>query len=71
MIAHLNTVDPNRPSWRHGSIAWRQSYLDSIVGRPVDRLPIDVLIRRLKALALLGLMVAAASLVVLELRSLS
>ncbi len=70
-IAHLNTVDRNRPSWRHGSIAWRQSYLDSIVGRPVDRLPIDVLIRRLKALALLGLMVAAASLVVLELRSVS
>jgi Zn-dependent protease with chaperone function len=47
-ISHLNTVDPTRHSWRHGSIRWRQQYLDSIVGQPVRKLPIDRLIRWLK-----------------------
>lgn len=47
-IAELNTVDPSRHSWRHGSIRWRQRYLASIVGRPLLRLPIDRLVGRLK-----------------------
>jgi STE24 endopeptidase len=47
-IARLNTLDPRRRSWRHGSIAWRQAYLNSIIGRPLDALPIDRFIRRLK-----------------------
>jgi len=58
-IARLNSIAPTRPSWRHGSIAWRRAFLDSIVGRPVANLPIDVLVRRLKILAALILVVAA------------
>ncbi len=46
--AALNGVDPRRRSWRHGSIAWRQRYLADLVGEPVDALPIDRLMRRLK-----------------------
>ena len=58
-IARLNTIAPTRPSWRHGSIAWRKANLDSIVGSPVSNLPIDVLIRWLKTLAALILVLAA------------
>jgi len=47
-IAHLNSIDPERPSWRHGSIAWRVRYLISIIGRPAARLPIDRTIRWIK-----------------------
>ena len=47
-ISHLNAVDPTRHSWRHGSIRWRQRYLDSIVGRPMRKLPIDRMVRWLK-----------------------
>jgi hypothetical protein len=48
LISELNNVDPERPSWRHGSIAWRQRYLMSLIGRPAKRLPIDRLVRQLK-----------------------
>tara|TARA_Y100000589_G_scaffold8325_2_gene7083 strand:- start:6881 stop:8302 length:1422 start_codon:yes stop_codon:yes gene_type:complete len=47
-IALLQAIDPRRRSWRHGSIAWRTEYLQSLIGRPVDGLAIDrtmVLIR--------------------------
>jgi STE24 endopeptidase len=47
-ISQLNTVDPSRHSWRHGSIRWRQRYLDSIVGKPIRGLAIDRLVRWLK-----------------------
>jgi hypothetical protein len=47
-IARLNAVPRRRFSWRHGSIAWRQRYLDSLIGRPLRGLPIDRLVRRLK-----------------------
>jgi Zn-dependent protease with chaperone function len=53
LISELNNVDPERPSWRHGSIAWRQRYLMSLIGRPANRLPIDRLVRRLKVAAAL------------------
>jgi Zn-dependent protease with chaperone function len=33
-VAVLNHVPPERPSWRHGSIAWRQEYLRALVGAP-------------------------------------
>ena len=55
--ARLNGVDPERSSWRHGSIAWRQRHLAGLVGRPVDGLDIDRLMRRLK-LAAIGLLLA-------------
>ena len=59
-IAVMNTVDRHRRSWRHGSIAWRQQYLKSIVGRPVDRLPIDRLMRWIKVITACVLLGALA-----------
>lgn len=47
-ICRLNSINLRRRSWRHGSIAWRMEYLDSIVGRPIRALPIDRQIRRIK-----------------------
>lgn len=47
-IALLSSVAPTRRSWRHGSIAWRQAYLQSIVGRPADGLAIDRQVRWIK-----------------------
>lgn len=40
-VAFLNHVPAERPSWRHGSIAWRRAYLAGIAGRPLDRMAID------------------------------
>jgi STE24 endopeptidase len=63
-IAHLNMIDPHRPSWRHGSIAWRMIYLSSLMGLPADRLPIDRLVKRIKFFAMFVL-IASAGLAVL------
>jgi Zn-dependent protease with chaperone function len=52
-VAYLNHVPPERPSWRHGSIAWRQEYLRSIVGERLDALAIDGLVAVLRWGALL------------------
>ncbi len=52
-VAHMNFVDPDRPSWRHGSIAWRQQYLRSLIGQPLTGLRIDRIVARIKLLALL------------------
>jgi hypothetical protein len=54
-IAELNTVSPERRSWRHGSIAWRQRYLGTLVGKPLESLAIDRLVRRIKRLTLVSL----------------
>ena len=43
-VALLNHVPPSRPSWRHGSIAWRQEYLRTLVGRRCDGFAIDRLV---------------------------
>jgi Zn-dependent protease with chaperone function len=51
-VARFAGVSRERISWRHGSIRWRQAYLERIVGAPANRLPIDRLVGRLKALAL-------------------
>lgn len=56
-VARLNHLPPARRSWRHGSIAWRQAYLRTLVGRPIDGLPIDRQMRWIK-------LAAAASVVV-------
>ncbi len=50
-ICRLNSIDPQRKSWRHGSISWRIEYLESIVGRPLTRLRIDRQILGIKVLA--------------------
>jgi Zn-dependent protease with chaperone function len=66
IIARLNAVDPGRRSWRHGSIAWRQSYLQTLVGLPLRRLPIDRVVRGIKLIALLILIGAVTATVLLE-----
>ena len=40
-VADLNYIPTQRKSWRHGSIAWRQGYLRSLVGQPIDDTSID------------------------------
>lgn len=40
-VAFLNHVPLERPSWRHGSIAWRQGHLRTLVGAPSGALPND------------------------------
>ncbi len=47
-VAEWNGVPPDRPSWRHGSIALRRQRLLNLVGRPVDDLPIDRHVRAIK-----------------------
>jgi Zn-dependent protease with chaperone function len=62
-IARLNAIDPSRHSWRHGSITWRQRYLRSIVGLPLNNLPIDRLIRTIKLWTAAGLAMVACYIV--------
>ena len=47
-VAELNGVNPAAPSWRHGSIRWRQRNLVQLVSLPILRLPIDRTIRWIK-----------------------
>ena len=35
-VAHLNGIDPERPSWRHGSIGQRVRYLDYLIQNPAE-----------------------------------
>lgn len=58
-VAELAHIDPRRPSWRHGSIRWRQANLKAIAGLPVDRLPIDRAVRRIKLATIAAAVVAA------------
>ena len=53
-IADLNHMSARRPSWRHGSIAWRQSYLRTLVGQRVGQLAIDRQVLWIKVLTLCG-----------------
>lgn len=64
-IAELNMVDPHRRSWRHGSIVWRQQYLQSLVGAPQGQLPIDRTVGWIKAAAVAVLVLLGALQVVL------
>lgn len=59
-IAQLNGISPRRPSWRHGSIAWRQQYLSTLAGLPVDQLPIH---RQIRLLQIAGLLLLGLSLI--------
>ncbi|MEM7627768.1 MAG: M48 family metallopeptidase [Planctomycetota bacterium] len=40
-VADLNHITTTRRSWRHGSIAWRQRYLRSLIGQPLAHTPVD------------------------------
>ena len=42
--------------WRHGTIAWRQAYLRSLVGKPIDDADIDRVLLRVKIATLAGLL---------------
>jgi STE24 endopeptidase len=64
-VARHTGVSPHRPSWRHGSIAWRQAYLGGLTGSPVAGLGIDRLIARLKVGVALVL-IAFAVLLILD-----
>ena len=52
-LANLNHIPVHRNTWRHGSIRWRQRYLESIIGQPLHQLAIDDHIFWIKAAALL------------------
>lgn len=60
-VAEGNHQPPARPSWRHGSIAWRQAYLRTLIGRPVLDLPIDRVVRRINIAATAALLTLAAT----------
>ncbi|MGB0766632.1 MAG: M48 family metallopeptidase, partial [Phycisphaeraceae bacterium] len=53
-VSELNHAPVHRKSWRHGSIAWRQDHLRSLVGRPIDRTPVDRVLTRVKIASLAG-----------------
>ncbi len=59
-VARLNHIPPARRSWRHGSIRWRQRYLLSLVGKPLDELRIDRVIRRYQIIAIIGAAIVLA-----------
>lgn len=64
-VAALNGLSARAPSWRHGSIATRQSRLKVLVGRSIHGLPIDRVVRRIQLGAViaiaLGLVISALS----------
>ena len=47
-VALLNHVPPTRPSWRHGSIRWRQDYLGRLAGAAHGALAIHRVVAALK-----------------------
>ena len=59
-VARVNGLAPERHTWRHGSIRWRQQQLQRLIGIPIDRLPIDRRVRLLKRLAASTLLLLAA-----------
>ncbi len=64
-VAMLNGSEPERFSWRHGSIGLRRRRLRALVGAPLDRMWIDAVARRVKlSSAIVG--AAALGLVMVE-----
>lgn len=63
-LNHMATTSKNWRQdlihWRHGTIAWRQAYLRSIVGKPIDDADIDRVLLRVKIATLAGLAIVAA-----------
>lgn len=45
-VAALNHIPARRRAWRHGSIASRAAYLESLAGTPIDACEIDRRVRR-------------------------
>jgi len=64
VVAFANGIPPNRPSFRHGSIASRRRRLERLAGRPKASLPIDRRMRVMQWLIMAALLVTALSLIV-------
>ena len=60
-VAALNGLSPRAPSWRHGSIATRQHKLKEIIGLPINALPIDRAVRRIKLATILAITLSIAA----------
>jgi STE24 endopeptidase len=52
-VAGVNGVALSRFTWRHGSIASRRRHLLTLLDRPIDRLPIDRLVRVIEVVSVL------------------
>lgn len=59
-VAGINGVDLKRFTWRHGSIASRQRHLLGLLHRPVDRLPIDRMVRAIEVASLVAIVLVVA-----------
>lgn len=59
-VARLNHIPPDKFTWRHGSIRTRLANLLALGGRPVDALPIDRTVRRIKLLCAVGALASIA-----------
>ena len=53
-VADLNHAPVQRKSWRHGSIAWRQAHLRSLVGTPIHAAAVDRTLFNVKLATLIG-----------------
>ena len=54
-VAGVSGVDLQRFTWRHGSIASRQRHLLELIHRPVDRLPIDRVVRTIEIVSVVAI----------------
>lgn len=59
-VAALNHIPIRRKTWRHGSIAWRQTHLRSLEGQPLDALAIDRTVSIIKAVSAVVLLAVIA-----------
>lgn len=59
-VADTNHIPVRKRSWRHGSIHWRQSYLRSLVGQPLNGLRIDRQVRWIRIISVLVMIAAIA-----------
>ncbi|MEM6506216.1 MAG: M48 family metallopeptidase [Planctomycetota bacterium] len=54
-VSELNHAPISRKSWRHGSIAWRQEHLRSLLDQPLEQTPVDRVLVRVKVATVTGL----------------
>ena len=66
-VAELNHIDPDKKSWRHGSIHWRQQQLRSLVGMPSNDLPIDRTVNWIKFFSIILVIAGGAAIVLMSL----
>lgn len=62
-VADLNHMSAAARSWRHGSIVWRQRYLRTLPGQPLDELVIDQTVGMIKLATAFALVVMIASII--------